>query len=67
MLLLGPLSNGDYLVKWGNKQMPKKVDIIIFAVRSVWRPGQDCQGLTKTTDESTTDCALQDAEIIAAV
>ena len=33
----------------------------------VWRPGQGCQGLTKTTDESTTDCAVQETETIVAV
>ena len=33
----------------------------------VWRPGQGCQGLLKTTDESTTDCAVRDTETIAAV
>ena len=50
-----------------NKQMPCELDVIIFAARSVWRPGQVCQGLSKTTDESNSDCAVQDTETIAAV
>ena len=55
------------MVLWGNKQMPYELDVIIFAARSVWRPGQVCQGLSKTTDESNSDCAVQDTETIAAV
>ena len=38
-----------------------------IAPNCVWRPGQVCQGLSKTTDESNSDCAVQDTETIAAV